>query len=190
MSSGTRSRSPPRNGPISAAGSGSFAGAGGIKRMHGFSVSAAAEEDEGDLAANAPKRPREASLPSAGNSSMRVVLPSGQSQSGGESTPASVGAESPAAPTTVVGIAESLSDYNRNKAGAGEEYGSEEGGEGASPPQVAPPSVPMPSYPKKVSKAPVGKVVETGQEHTGRWTKEEHDAFLVGLKMYGKEWKK
>ncbi|OEU18505.1 hypothetical protein FRACYDRAFT_155665, partial [Fragilariopsis cylindrus CCMP1102] len=23
-----------------------------------------------------------------------------------------------------------------------------------------------------------------------RWTKEEHDAFLSGLKMYGKEWKK
>lgn len=33
-------------------------------------------------------------------------------------------------------------------------------------------------------------VVESGQEHTGRWTKEEHDAFLVGLQMYGKEWKK
>ena len=35
-----------------------------------------------------------------------------------------------------------------------------------------------------------GKVVETGQEHTGRWTKEEHEAFLSALKMYGKEWKK
>jgi SHAQKYF class myb-like DNA-binding protein len=35
-----------------------------------------------------------------------------------------------------------------------------------------------------------GRVVETGQEHTGRWTKEEHEAFLIALKTYGKEWKK
>ena len=35
-----------------------------------------------------------------------------------------------------------------------------------------------------------GRVVETGQEHTGRWTKEEHEAFLKALRMYGKEWKK
>eukprot|EP00934_Nitzschia_sp_Nitz4_P004319 Nitzschia sp. Nitz4//scaffold93_size78505//34867//38603//NITZ4_005420-RA/size78505-augustus-gene-0.49-mRNA-1//-1//CDS//3329560288//4309//frame0 len=35
-----------------------------------------------------------------------------------------------------------------------------------------------------------GRVVETGQEATGRWTQEEHEAFLVGLKLYGKEWKK
>jgi len=35
-----------------------------------------------------------------------------------------------------------------------------------------------------------GRVVETGQEHTGRWTKEEHEAFLMALKLYGKEWKK
>ncbi|KAL3923526.1 MAG: hypothetical protein SGILL_001604 [Bacillariaceae sp.] len=35
-----------------------------------------------------------------------------------------------------------------------------------------------------------GRVVETGQEHTGRWTKQEHEAFLSALKMYGKEWKK
>lgn len=32
-----------------------------------------------------------------------------------------------------------------------------------------------------------GAVVE---EHTGRWTKEEHEAFLQGLQLYGKEWKK
>jgi SHAQKYF class myb-like DNA-binding protein len=43
-----------------------------------------------------------------------------------------------------------------------------------------------PSTPQSVS----GQVVETGREHTGRWTKEEHDAFLTGLQMYGKEWKK
>jgi SHAQKYF class myb-like DNA-binding protein len=35
-----------------------------------------------------------------------------------------------------------------------------------------------------------GKVVETGQEHTGRWTREEHSAFLSALKTHGKEWKK
>eukprot|EP00980_Cylindrotheca_fusiformis_P016271 scaffold4829_cov129-Cylindrotheca_fusiformis.AAC.31 len=35
-----------------------------------------------------------------------------------------------------------------------------------------------------------GRVVETGQEATGRWTKEEHEAFLSALQMYGKEWKK
>eukprot|EP00536_Pseudo-nitzschia_multiseries_P016337 jgi/Psemu1/263567/estExt_Genewise1Plus.C_10800004 len=35
-----------------------------------------------------------------------------------------------------------------------------------------------------------GRLVETGQEHTGRWTTEEHDAFLIGIEMYGKEWKK
>ena len=46
----------------------------------------------------------------------------------------------------------------------------------------------MSSY--KPSKPHPGRVVETGQEHTGRWTKEEHDNFLIGLKMYGKEWKK
>ena len=39
-------------------------------------------------------------------------------------------------------------------------------------------------------KAPLGNVVESGQEHTGRWTKEEHEAFLSGLQTYGKEWKK
>ena len=35
-----------------------------------------------------------------------------------------------------------------------------------------------------------GRVVDPGQEHTGRWTKEEHEAFLSALQMYGKEWKK
>ena len=34
------------------------------------------------------------------------------------------------------------------------------------------------------------RLVETGQEHIGRWTKEEHDDFLAGLKIHGKEWKK
>lgn len=35
-----------------------------------------------------------------------------------------------------------------------------------------------------------GRVVEPGQEHTGRWTKEEHEAFLSALQTFGKEWKK
>lgn len=44
---------------------------------------------------------------------------------------------------------------------------------------------------KKSKKMPLtGKVVESGQEHIGRWTKEEHDAFLEALEEYGKEWKK
>lgn len=46
------------------------------------------------------------------------------------------------------------------------------------------------SQPKAGNLTPLGKVVETGQEHTGRWTKEEHDAFLTALQLYGKEWKK
>jgi len=37
---------------------------------------------------------------------------------------------------------------------------------------------------------PLGKVVDPGHEHTGRWTREEHESFLAGLKQYGKEWKK
>ena len=28
------------------------------------------------------------------------------------------------------------------------------------------------------------------QPTSGRWTKQEHEAFLVGLKLYGREWKK
>lgn len=44
--------------------------------------------------------------------------------------------------------------------------------------------------PMRVDPNTPGKVVEAGQEHTGRWTKEEHEAFLSALQMYGKEWKK
>jgi SHAQKYF class myb-like DNA-binding protein len=33
-------------------------------------------------------------------------------------------------------------------------------------------------------------VVPAGQENTGRWTKQEHAAFLQGIEKYGKEWKK
>jgi SHAQKYF class myb-like DNA-binding protein len=31
---------------------------------------------------------------------------------------------------------------------------------------------------------------EAGNEKTGRWTKEEHEAFLSGLKIHGEDWKK
>eukprot|EP00578_Thalassiosira_sp_NH16_P001033 CAMPEP_0181136544 /NCGR_PEP_ID=MMETSP1071-20121207/33233_1 /TAXON_ID=35127 /ORGANISM="Thalassiosira sp., Strain NH16" /LENGTH=1339 /DNA_ID=CAMNT_0023223247 /DNA_START=272 /DNA_END=4292 /DNA_ORIENTATION=- len=41
-----------------------------------------------------------------------------------------------------------------------------------------------------VGQSTLGKVVESGHEHTGRWTKEEHEAFLSALQLYGKEWKK
>lgn len=33
-------------------------------------------------------------------------------------------------------------------------------------------------------------VIEMGKEHTGRWTRAEHQAFLFALQQYGKEWKK
>lgn len=33
-------------------------------------------------------------------------------------------------------------------------------------------------------------IVAPGAEATGRWTKEEHDRFLEGLRKHGKEWKK
>ncbi|KAL3765684.1 hypothetical protein ACHAW5_006364 [Stephanodiscus triporus] len=39
-------------------------------------------------------------------------------------------------------------------------------------------------------KPPQGKAIEAGNEHTGRWTKEEDGAFLLGLQMYGRQWKK
>jgi len=51
--------------------------------------------------------------------------------------------------------------------------------------KAAPPSSPpRPKSPESY------RVVETGKEYTGRWTKEEHDDFLAGLKIHGKDWKK
>jgi len=32
--------------------------------------------------------------------------------------------------------------------------------------------------------------VDTDGKHVGRWTREEHEAFLLGLRTYGREWKK
>jgi SHAQKYF class myb-like DNA-binding protein len=67
----------------------------------------------------------------------------------------------------------------------------DDGGGDAEPETQAPPPVAESSVPvAKLDPGTPGKVVETGQEHTGRWTREEHAAFLSALKMYGKEWKK
>ncbi len=52
------------------------------------------------------------------------------------------------------------------------------------------PSIGLGTTPKGKKSNASGKVIETGRESTGRWTKEEHEAFLSALKMYGKEWKK
>jgi len=45
-------------------------------------------------------------------------------------------------------------------------------------------------YPKKPSRS--SSVVNAGEESavSGRWTAAEHEAFLTGLKVYGREWKK
>lgn len=34
------------------------------------------------------------------------------------------------------------------------------------------------------------QVCAQGMEHTGRWTRQEHDRFMAALKRFGKEWKK
>ena len=41
---------------------------------------------------------------------------------------------------------------------------------------------------QKDTKSPPSKVSD--RHHSGRWTKEEHEAFLHGLQIYGREWKK
>lgn len=41
---------------------------------------------------------------------------------------------------------------------------------------------------QKDTKSPPSKVSD--KHHSGRWTKEEHEAFLHGLQIYGREWKK
>ena len=87
-------------------------------------------------------------------------------------------------PSAVVGIASSVP----RTMVAGEQHRPP-----ARPSPHAPP--PPPSLQQQsqhpTTKPPPGKVVDTGNRHTtGRWTKEEHEAFLSGLQMYGKEWKK
>ncbi len=54
--------------------------------------------------------------------------------------------------------------------------------------QITTPSPPLSATNQYIP--PGGRVVESGQEQTGRWTREEHEAFLTGLQLYGKEWKK
>lgn len=35
-----------------------------------------------------------------------------------------------------------------------------------------------------------GKALSTNEKSTGRWTAQEHEAFITGLSMYGREWKR
>ena len=37
---------------------------------------------------------------------------------------------------------------------------------------------------------PTGRLCPIGEEHTGRWTREEQERFIEGVERYGKEWKK
>ncbi|GKY98023.1 hypothetical protein MPSEU_000760400 [Mayamaea pseudoterrestris] len=53
-----------------------------------------------------------------------------------------------------------------------------------------PPPVPTPNSSTTRRYHKHSSVCDTGSEHTGRWTKEEHEAFLEGLALFGKEWKK
>lgn len=48
---------------------------------------------------------------------------------------------------------------------------------------LSPPPPPPPPSPEE-------KVVESGQENTGRWSDDEHKAFLLGLQLHGREWRK
>jgi len=45
------------------------------------------------------------------------------------------------------------------------------------------------STPKACSSR-TGKARKSTEQSTGRWTTKEHEAFIVGLKLYGREWKK
>ena len=53
-------------------------------------------------------------------------------------------------------------------------------------------TIPQPPQELDVSSPspPGGKLVESGQENTGRWSSEEHEKFLAGLQLYGREWRK
>jgi SHAQKYF class myb-like DNA-binding protein len=57
------------------------------------------------------------------------------------------------------------------------------------PIQHVPPPPPAP-LPPNMSQGSGHTSSVVAEEHTGRWTKEEHEAFLQGLQLYGKEWKK
>lgn len=67
----------------------------------------------------------------------------------------------------------------------GEEGDEEDDGMAATPSHVNNDDHGIPTDPRTP-----GRVVETGAEHTGRWTKDEHESFLAALQTYGKEWKK
>jgi SHAQKYF class myb-like DNA-binding protein len=85
----------------------------------------------------------------------------------------------------------STSRYATYPAAPEEDSDSDDGGGRSTPPparrkKAEPPAAAADSN----TTATPGKVVPPGQEATGRWTQEEHQAFLNGLRMYGKEWKK
>lgn len=46
------------------------------------------------------------------------------------------------------------------------------------------------SYTKEIKSPSTSSKASNKQQHSGRWTKEEHQAFLHGLQIYGREWKK
>jgi len=184
--------------------------AGGIKRLHGFSVTEPSIEDAAsDAAALAaltvtPKKAGKlVSLPGSSEAAllgsiqrsneklraggMRVVLPE---QSGAEvaASPAQQTSRgqgqgspptAPLPPSYVEGtmLKQAMSCIDGRPLATA----------AASPARETPAAPPPP--PAAAPTAP-GRVVEPGQEHTGRWTKEEHEAFLSALQMYGKEWKK
>lgn len=150
--------------------------------LHGFADDGTQHADavsDAELTLSAQKRPREAFLPTsvppgrtqrAGG--MRVVIPDHLS---GYGTAGEALGQNGEAGDTLIGapnLTSSVSYGSADHHDSGEE------------------SPLSPSENQHLPGTPLGKVVDTGQEHTGRWTKAEHDAFLVGLKIYGKEWKK
>ena len=185
------------------------AGPGASRRMHGFSVAVsppvATSADDGEMAApnssQKKKRPRETSLPllgedaafdggtpsrekssrrsaSAGSTRTRVNVPSPGRSS------ASSGSRSMPAPDRMPADEEDDDQYDQ------EEYSDEASPSASVSNESSPTAGAAAAVVLKQPSTPLGRVVEPGQEHTGRWTKEEHDAFLVGLQLYGKEWKK
>ena len=80
-------------------------------------------------------------------------------------------------------------DEEEDDEGDEEDDGGHSGGTsglgGTSPARSATASLADSTFGGSSSKAPAADT-----EHTGRWTKEEHEAFLAALQKYGKEWKK
>ena len=173
------------------------------KRLHGFSVVEAAEATSDKSIYSSPsKSGRLVSLPARCGSDklraggMRVVLPESGSENDVSTVPAAVAVDDVApvsmplqkvvqsdatAPSDFLSSEESSSTLVLQNAGT-------VGATPASTEQVTTPSSASPQ--QSAALGPLGKVVDPGQEHTGRWTKEEHESFLSALQMYGKEWKR